>query len=146
MAKIPVTGTASKRTTASPKTTPARARKTTPSKAATNANAAADTGAGGSSAVETTVSLPELRKKDLIDAVVERSGIKKKYAKPAIEAALVVLGEALDEKRTLNLPPMGKMKVQRTKEIEDGMVLAARIRRKNVHTSDTPQIPADETS
>jgi nucleoid DNA-binding protein len=52
---------------------------------------------------------PVMRKKELIDLVVERSGIKKKDAKPVIEAMLSVLGEALSDSRELNLLPMGKM-------------------------------------
>ena len=74
------------------------------------------------------VSAPEMKKVDLVDAVVERSGIKKKFAKPAIEAALAILGEAIDEGRSLNLRPMGKLKVQRAKEVANGKVITARIR------------------
>lgn len=75
------------------------------------------------------VSAPEMKKVELVDAVVERSGIKKKFAKPAIEAALAILGEALSEGRDLNLRPLGKVKVQRSKEVANAQVLTARIRR-----------------
>ncbi|MEP2532917.1 HU family DNA-binding protein [Shimia sp.] len=78
----------------------------------------------------TIVSGPELKKSELIEAVVERSGIKKRYAKPSIEAALAVLGEALEEGRTLNLMPMGKAKVQKSKEIAGGQVLSVRVRQR----------------
>ena len=71
---------------------------------------------------------PEMKKKELIDMVVERSGIKKRYAKPTIEAALAVLGEALDEGRELNLRPFGKMKVQRAKDVSNGKVMNVRLR------------------
>ncbi len=76
------------------------------------------------------VSGPELKKIELVEAVVDRSGIKKRYAKPAIEAALAVLGEALSQGRPLNLMPMGKLKVQKSKEIPGGQVLSARIRQR----------------
>ncbi|MCA9300045.1 MAG: hypothetical protein KDA28_13325, partial [Phycisphaerales bacterium] len=36
----------------------------------------------------------ELKKKELIEAVVERSGVRKKYAKPAVEAMIDILGES----------------------------------------------------
>lgn len=72
----------------------------------------------------------DLRKRDLIEAVVARSGVKKRDAKPAIEAALAVLGEALAEGRMLNLPPFGKVKVVRTKELDHAQVLMARIRQR----------------
>lgn len=74
------------------------------------------------------VALPDLKKIDLIDAVVERSGIKKKFAKPAIEAALAVLGETLAEGRSLNLRPLGKVKIQRTKDVPNGKVMTVRVR------------------
>lgn len=71
---------------------------------------------------------PELRKKELVDLAVERSGIKKRDAKPAIEAALAVLGEALSEGRELNLAPFGKMKVTRMKKAGNGQIINARVR------------------
>lgn len=78
--------------------------------------------------VAPVVGLADLKKPDLVDQVVERSGVKKKFAKPAIEAALAVLGEALAEGRGLNLRPMGKMKVLRSKDVSNGRVLTARLR------------------
>lgn len=74
------------------------------------------------------VAKPALRKKELIDLVVERSGAKKKDAKPAIEAMLAVLGEALAEGRELNLRPLGKVKVTRQAEKPNGTVLVCRVR------------------
>lgn len=71
---------------------------------------------------------PMLRKKELIDAVVERSGKKKKDAKPIVEAMLEVLGEALVDNRELNLQPMGKLKVRREKTMPNGRILIAKIR------------------
>ncbi|MEQ9693546.1 HU family DNA-binding protein [Shimia sp. SDUM112013] len=77
------------------------------------------------------VSAPEMKKVELIDLVVERSGIKKKFAKPAIEAALAILGETLAEGRDLNMRPLGKVKVQRSKEVANATVHTVRIRRPN---------------
>ena len=77
---------------------------------------------------EAVVSGPELKKKELIELVVARAGIKKRYAKPTVEAVLAVLGEALDEGRELNLRPFGKMKVQRAKEVSNGKVMNVRLR------------------
>ncbi|MGH1413344.1 MAG: HU family DNA-binding protein [Pelagimonas sp.] len=70
----------------------------------------------------------ELKKKELIELAVERSGIKKRDAKPAIEAALAILGEALAEAREINMRPMGKIKVNRIKKGVNGQVIIARIR------------------
>lgn len=70
----------------------------------------------------------ELKKKELIEAVVERSGIRKKYAKPAVEAMIDILGEAITEGRELNLQPMGKITRKRTKDTANARVTMARIR------------------
>lgn len=69
-----------------------------------------------------------MRKKELIDLVVERSGVKKKDAKPVVEAMLVVLGEAIADSRELNLHPMGKLKVRRVKQMPNGRVMVTKIR------------------
>ncbi|MEP5153980.1 HU family DNA-binding protein [Planktotalea sp.] len=75
-----------------------------------------------------TVVDPALKKKELVDLVVERSGIKKKDAKPVVEAMLEVLGEALSDGRELNLQPMGKLKINRAKDVQGAKVLVAKIR------------------
>ena len=71
---------------------------------------------------------PELRKKELIDDVVARSGIKKKDAKPVVEAMLAAMGEAHADKRELVLPPFGKLKVRREKDMPKARVLTSIIR------------------
>ncbi|MFB9149605.1 HU family DNA-binding protein [Roseovarius ramblicola] len=71
---------------------------------------------------------PDLKRQELLAQVVARSEVKKKYAKPALEAALAVIGEALAEGRELNLAPMGKVKINRTKQMANGRVIVARIR------------------
>lgn len=70
----------------------------------------------------------ELKKKELIDKVVSRSDVKKKYAKPVIEAMLEILGEAVNEGRELNLQPFGKLKHNRTKETDNAHVAIVKIR------------------
>lgn len=79
-------------------------------------------------APQAVVSGPVMRKRELIDLVVEKSGIKKKDAKPVIEAMLSVLGEAVADNRELNLQPFGKIKVRRAKEMPNGRVLVTKIR------------------
>lgn len=69
-----------------------------------------------------------MKKKELIDLAVERSGLKKRDVKPAVEAVLAVLGEALAEGRDINMRPMGKIKVTRMKKVRNGQVIGARIR------------------
>jgi nucleoid DNA-binding protein len=83
------------------------------------------------------VSGPVMRKKELIDLVVERSGIKKKDAKPVVEATLAILGEALAETRELNLQPLGKVKVRREKLMPNGRILVTKIRQSMPNTDET---------
>ena len=83
------------------------------------------------------VSGPVMRKKELIDLVVERSGIKKKDAKPVVEATLAILGEALAETRELNLQPLGKVKVRREKLMPNGRILVTKLRQSMPNTDET---------
>lgn len=69
----------------------------------------------------------ELKKKELLDVVVERSGVRKKFAKPVVEAMIDVLGEALAEGREINLQPFGKLKQQRTKDTSNAQIIVAKI-------------------
>jgi len=71
---------------------------------------------------------PDLKKQELLQKVVTRSGIKKKDAKPVVEAMLEVLGEALADGRELNLQPFGKLKHNRTKETPTARIIVAKIR------------------
>ncbi|MCK0103622.1 HU family DNA-binding protein [Pseudohalocynthiibacter sp. F2068] len=77
----------------------------------------------------------ELRKKELIERVVARSGIKKKDAKPVIEAMLAVLGASLADGDDFVLPPFGKVKVKRTKEQPGAKVFTCRIRQSDSWTT-----------
>lgn len=80
----------------------------------------------------------DLKKKELIDLVVARSGGKKRDVKPAVEACLAVLGEMLAEGRDLNLPPMGKLKVTRSKQADNARILIARIRQREESGNSSP--------
>ncbi len=71
-----------------------------------------------------------LRKKELVERVVKRSGVKKKDAKPVIEVLLAELGEALAAGRGCALPPLGRLVVNREKELEDGRVIIVKVRQK----------------
>lgn len=83
-----------------------------------------------------TVSDPAMKKKELIETVTERSGVKKRDAKPVVEAMLAVLGEALAEGRELNLQPLGKTKLNRAKDVQGGRVLIVKMRQSNRTPSD----------
>jgi hypothetical protein len=69
-----------------------------------------------------------IKKKPFLDEAIKRSGVEKKYAKPAIEAALALLSEALIDGKKVNLPPLGKIKVNRVKDLSDAKVLKLSLR------------------
>ncbi len=63
--------------------------------------------------------------KDLVDRVATASGAKKKDLKTVVEAVLAELGQALSEGKELNLPPLGKARVNRQK----GDMLVVKLKR-----------------
>ncbi len=128
--KLPVTRT--RKTTAAAK--PQTVAKATVTKTAVTKSAEALENTSDASANE-VVELPlpaegrlGMKKKELVEKVVARSGVKKRDAKPAVEAALAILGEALSEGRELNLTPFGKLKVTRMKRGNNGQIIHARVR------------------
>lgn len=68
-------------------------------------------------------------KRELIDRVVEASGVKKKSVKPVVEAVLKELGDALHRGENLNLQPFGKGIVKTRKELENAEIVELRLRR-----------------
>jgi len=77
---------------------------------------------------EPSVSAPGLRKKELLDAVAERSGVKRKDVKPVVEAMLEVMGQAVAEDREMNLLPFAKVKIQKVKDVANGRITIAKLR------------------
>ena len=70
-----------------------------------------------------------IKKPEFIDRAVDRTDVKRRDAKPAIKAALAVLAEALVKGEELNLPPMGKLRVVKMKDVGDGAkVLTLKLR------------------
>lgn len=70
----------------------------------------------------------ELKKQELIQLVAERADLRNNKVKPVLEAMLEVLGEAIAEGRELNLNPLGKVKINRQKEVGNARVTVAKIR------------------
>ena len=94
--------------------------------------------------VQPAVGVSELKKRELMDLVVERSDIKKKFAKPVIEAMIEVLGEALAQERPLNLQPMGRVLPQRVKDAGKNRVIITRIRQSKERAKQAATAQADK--
>lgn len=78
---------------------------------------------------EAAAAVQVLKRKELIARVTEQSGAKKKDVRAVVEATLKVLGDALAAGETLALPPFGKAKVNRQKDLGEGEMLTVKLRR-----------------
>ncbi|MBS3981632.1 MAG: HU family DNA-binding protein [Rhodobacteraceae bacterium] len=56
-----------------------------------------------------------VRLKDLVDSVASTTGGRKAEVKATVEATLAALGEALATGKSLAVPPLGKLRVVKTK-------------------------------
>lgn len=91
------------------------------------------------------VAVPQLRKRELVERVAGLSGVKKKDVKAVVEATLAVLGDALAAGEELNLPPLGKARINRQKDGARGRMMVIRLRRNTGEESaqDPLAAPAD---
>ncbi|RME18950.1 MAG: hypothetical protein D6801_00045 [Alphaproteobacteria bacterium] len=127
------------RKTSAPKTTrtaSTKAKTTTPR--ATTAKAAAKTApTTPAPAPAPEATSPEavkrvLRKRDLFERVKARaSGVKGSDVRTVLDAALEELGALMEAGDSLNAPPLGTLRIQKRNEKAGGMVLVAKLRRKN---------------
>lgn len=111
--------------------------------------APSEDGALEATAPEETEASTMIRKKDFIERIVAESGAKKGDVRLIAETALKVLGDALSKGEALNLPPLGRAKITRTIDKNDGEVLVIKLRRNTPNdagekTSSEPLADADE--
>jgi nucleoid DNA-binding protein len=86
-----------------------------------------------------------LTKKDLVARAVEITGVKKKDARPAVEAALQVVLSALAEGNEVNVPPYGTIRIVKEKAIKGGKMITAKIRINDGSASIPADAPLAET-
>ena len=101
---------------------PAKA-KAAPLKAVPEVSAVAE--ASAAAALVVKPASQALKLKDLVERVAKASGAKKNGLKEIVEAVLAEMGQALSEGKELNLPPLGKAKVNRQK----GDLLVVKLKR-----------------
>ena len=83
-----------------------------------------------------------IKLKDFIDRVVLISGGKKPGVKPVVEATLRVLGDALEAGESMVLPPLGRIKVNRTKDTGSGAMLTVKLKRTGAAKTAKPDADA----
>ncbi|WP_052245403.1 HU family DNA-binding protein [Halocynthiibacter namhaensis] len=71
------------------------------------------------------------RKKDLLDKVSKKTGMRKNEIRPIMDAILAEMGEALCDDAEMVLQPFGKLMVKRSKDLSNATVYTCRIRRLN---------------
>ncbi|GAB1480030.1 hypothetical protein MASR2M74_26010 [Paracoccaceae bacterium] len=108
------------------KTTAPKTTKTTTKTTAKADKPAAPAPATAEAGAETALTM---KLKDLVARVAESTGAKKPQVKEIVEAALTQIGKALDSGETVHLPTLGKLKVNRTRALEQGSVLSMKLKR-----------------
>jgi nucleoid DNA-binding protein len=66
--------------------------------------------------------------KELMTAVVTKTGAKKKDAKEIVEAALAEIAAVLGRGQPLSLPPLGNLRVAKIQEKEGAVMLSLKLR------------------
>ena len=70
-----------------------------------------------------------IRRKEFVDRIVASSGLKPNVVKSTLDAVLLELGDALSKGEALNLQPLGKISVNRRKDLKNGEMLICKLRR-----------------
>ena len=86
---------------------------------------------------------PELTKKEMVERMVASTGMKKGDARRALEATMAAVAQALREGYNLSLPPLGKVKIARTKDTPNGKMVVLRAKLKEPETA-APKAPLAE--
>ncbi|EKD60158.1 MAG: hypothetical protein ACD_54C00909G0002 [uncultured bacterium] len=71
----------------------------------------------------------QLRLKDLIERVASASDQNKKDVRLIVEATLAELARALETGESLNLPPLGKIRIANQRSDEAGLMMTLKLRR-----------------
>lgn len=70
----------------------------------------------------------QFKKRDLYLAVIEATDVKKSDVRAVVDATLVALRSAMNDELDLQLPPIGKFKMTKAREQENGKTLQYRVK------------------
>lgn len=71
-----------------------------------------------------------LQKRQFLSAVAHRAGMRNAQVKPIVEATLAELGDAIAAGQTLALPPLGRARINRQRDVSGSEVITLRLRRR----------------
>ena len=80
-----------------------------------------------------------VRRKELVDRIAAKSGMKPNLIKSVLDAVLLELGDALSAGESVRVQPLGQLSVNRRKELPDGEVIVCKLRRRNQTATPTTQ-------
>lgn len=86
----------------------------------------------------------QLRMRDVLERVVDRSGMRKGEARTAIETTLAVVAEAIENGEDLDLPGLGKLKLQRERETPRGKAYVLKLIRNAPAAAGNQPLAEDE--
>jgi len=110
-------------------------KKTTPRRKTAPATAVK---APATTAKPAKVAGPMIRRKELVERIVARSGLKPNAVKSALDAVLEEMGKALSAGEGMNIHPFGKVTINRQKVQGDKEIIICKVRRK-LSVSNAPQ-------
>ncbi|MGR3291211.1 MAG: HU family DNA-binding protein [Paracoccaceae bacterium] len=111
-------------------------------KAAVTAPSGASDEATVQSDTDSRTDVKMVRRKELVERIVARSGLKPNAVKSVLDAVLQELGDALSAGEGLNLHPLGKVTVARSKTLGSKEILMCKIRRKLAPEVDSDALDA----
>ncbi|WP_159453223.1 HU family DNA-binding protein [Aquimixticola soesokkakensis] len=85
-----------------------------------------------------------MRKKELLEKIVASTGARQAVVKPIVDAVLQELGEALARGDKLVLPPLGRVSVNKSKEVEDGKVYVTKVRQPSAEALEKQRVERKE--
>ncbi len=94
------------------------------------ANPPAKTGAKPAAETAPAAVTKLVRRKEMVARIVASSGLKPNQVKTMLDSVLGEIGKALSAGEGLSLPPLGKITVNRHKEVGNREVLICKLRRK----------------
>lgn len=129
---------------AKPKTAQARSRSKSDKDQSAHRPAAPSTAPAALSADQADLALGTkkdvMKIKDVLAAVVQKTGAKKQEAKPVIDAALAEIAAALAQGRSLSLPPLGNLRVAKMHDKGAAKMLVVKLRLAATKTAQDQEI------
>lgn len=72
-----------------------------------------------------------LQKRQFLSKIAARTGLRNAQVKDIVEATLAELGDAISSGQTLALPPLGRARINRQRDVSGAEVIVLRLRRRH---------------